>query len=128
MKPASHVTEHLLAAHSGLPLAEPAQAALHAPQWRGSRAVSTQAALQFIVPLAQESLHAPAEQTLPAAQLFSHEPQCFGSLPTSMHSPSQSTYGARQVVRHCPASQVARPPGGDTHTLPHPPQFATSAC
>ena len=61
----------------------------HTPQLPGSEARLTQEPLQLVSPAWQESAHAPAEQTLPAAQILPQMPQLEGSLWVLVQVPLQ---------------------------------------
>jgi len=59
----------------------------HVPQLAGSLEVSTQELPHFVVPPAQLSAHAPAEQTCPGVHAVPQTPQLSGSLVTSTQPP-----------------------------------------
>jgi hypothetical protein len=69
------ISWHVPSLHELEPFNSAGHVLLQAPQCCTSLVVSTQAALQFNMPAAHESVHLPEEQTLPGAQWFPQAPQ-----------------------------------------------------
>jgi hypothetical protein len=71
----SHVTPQTPPEQLALPLGGTPHAALHAPQWAGSAAVSTQVALHSTVPPEQVDTQLPFWHTSPALHAMPQPPQ-----------------------------------------------------
>jgi hypothetical protein len=94
---------HTEPVHTAAPCCGAGHAFSQLPQWAAEVAVSTHAPLQFRVPLGQESVQCPAEQTLPAAHAVLQSPQWAGSLLRSAHVASHCCRPAPQLTPHAPA-------------------------
>ena len=117
---------HADAVHEDLPCSGVGQATPQLPQCAAEPVVSTQAALQLVLPPAQVSEHCPSEHTWPVGHAVPHAPQCDGSLKISTQPPLQRFKGDSQVTPHVLAAQDSVPPPGSTHFCPHAPQLSTS--
>lgn len=71
--------------------------------------------------------HAPAAQVRPAAHALPQVPQFAASDCTSTQAPPQRVRPVAHAVWHRPITQLAVPPPGATHALPHAPQCCALA-
>jgi hypothetical protein len=83
---------------------------LHAPQWAGSPAVSTQAPPQLVWPPGQDARHTAASQASPSPQKRSHEPQWTRSLVRSKQASPQRVCPSGQLSGGTPLSSTPTPP------------------
>jgi hypothetical protein len=97
----------------------PLQLCPQLPQFDASVRTSTQAAPQR-VPWVHDAWHDPAEQTVPAAHRFAHDPQRDGFVSRFVHVPAHADCGGGQ--RHEPATHSK--PGA--HAFPQAPQLPMS--
>jgi hypothetical protein len=125
-KPESQAKLQLPAWHSGLACSGAAQLAAQAPQSLVDLCKSTHCRLQLVSPLAQESAHAPCEQTCPAGQDVPHVPQLSGSLARFGQAPWHEAGALAQRKLHVPESQLAAALGGAKQRVPQPPQLSGS--
>ena len=129
--PARHEYPHTPAKHIAVALGGIVHEVPHAPQLFTSVGSARQLPLHAVIPVGHTVMHTPAMHAIPLAQASPHVPQWVlvssaASQPL-LATPSQSPKPVRHVYPHAPTAHVAVVFAGVGHTLPHVPQWFTSA-
>jgi hypothetical protein len=130
-KPTLHARRHAPAAQSGEALAPVGHTVPQAPQLVTLVAVATQVVPQRVVPAAQVSMQAPAEQRWPVGHARPHAPQLLESVRVLTSQPlaampSQLVKPALHVNPQAEAAQVEVALARAGHTVPQAPQLVAA--